>query len=92
MSLQKNFKPRIVSTHRGESMEVLIFNRNWDAYKNGFGDMDGSFWLGNEFVYNITNVKLKLKYPRNILLLFVYSRYAPCPSGKDEDLSVDLYS
>ncbi|XP_071789740.1 uncharacterized protein [Asterias amurensis] len=33
---------------------VLNFNRGWDEYKDGFGDMSGSFWLGNEKVRQLT--------------------------------------
>ncbi|XP_055929093.1 angiopoietin-4-like [Argiope bruennichi] len=31
------------------------FNRNWDHYKNGFGDVSsGDFWLGNEILHLLT--------------------------------------
>lgn len=31
------------------------FFRNWNSYKNGFGDLMGSFWLGNDKVHVISN-------------------------------------
>ena len=33
----------------------LQFNKTWDEYKNGFGDVTGEFWLGLEKLYRITN-------------------------------------
>ncbi|TDG44737.1 hypothetical protein AWZ03_008878 [Drosophila navojoa] len=31
------------------------FNRDWADYKNGFGEPNKEFWLGNENIYMLTN-------------------------------------
>lgn len=28
--------------------------RSWEEYKNGFGEMDAEFWLGNDNLHYIT--------------------------------------
>ncbi|XP_076109032.1 uncharacterized protein LOC143077029 [Mytilus galloprovincialis] len=30
------------------------FYRGWEAYKNGFGDLEAEFWLGNEQIHSLT--------------------------------------
>ena len=35
---------------------LVIFDKNWVEYKNGFGNMEYDFWLGNEFMYNVTKL------------------------------------
>ena len=41
------------------------FNRNWTDYRNGFGNIDvnGEYWLGNEFVHQYTSM-----YETNLIL------------------------
>ncbi|GBL86719.1 Techylectin-5A, partial [Araneus ventricosus] len=31
------------------------FNKKWKEYKEGFGNMQREFWLGNDHIYAITN-------------------------------------
>ena len=32
----------------------VSFERSWDEYAAGFGDVDGNFWLGLEAIHNLT--------------------------------------
>ena len=39
------------------------YDRDWDAYKQGFGDADGEYWLGNEYLHYLTNSRAyKLRF------------------------------
>ena len=35
---------------------TATFNKNWNEYKNGFGDAKYNFWLANEFLYQETTL------------------------------------
>ena len=35
---------------------LVPFNKKWDEYKDGFGQLEYDFWLGNEFMYNATKL------------------------------------
>ncbi|KAK5604224.1 hypothetical protein CRENBAI_020989 [Crenichthys baileyi] len=37
------------------------FDRTWDEYKNGFGDVAGDHWLGNEYLYQLTRGPARYK-------------------------------
>ena len=34
---------------------TVDFYRGWKEYRNGFGDLQAEFWLGNEKIHQITN-------------------------------------
>jgi len=33
-----------------------FFNRNWNSYREGFGDVSGNYWIGNEHLHQITQL------------------------------------
>ena len=36
------------------------FARDWATYKQGFGDLERNFWLGNDFIHRLTLIKREL--------------------------------
>ena len=41
------------------------FYRGWEEYKNGFGDVRGEFWLGNEKIHQLTEIPSQLRVEIN---------------------------
>ena len=33
---------------------AVNFNRSWEDYKNGFGSVNGEYWLGNKFIHQLS--------------------------------------
>ena len=52
-----------------EEASKLIANRSWQEYKEGFGDLKTSFWLGLDKIHKLTstqrNVELKISMKLN---------------------------
>ena len=40
---------------------TVNFHRNWEDYVNGFGDLDGEFWIGLENMHELTKQALELQ-------------------------------
>ncbi|XP_071789678.1 fibrinogen-like protein 1 [Asterias amurensis] len=49
-----NKKGWIVFQRRRRVDGALNFTRSWAEYRDGFGDKEGSFWLGNEILRRLT--------------------------------------
>jgi len=32
------------------------FNRDWNSYREGFGDASGNYWIGNEHLHRMTQL------------------------------------
>ena len=79
---------------------TVDFNRVWNEYKNGFGDMNGNFWLGLEKLHKlaapgkgaILRVDVKhMKYPNELK----YAKYNTFEISNEADgyrLQIDGYS
>ncbi|KAG7159297.1 ficolin-1-like 6 [Homarus americanus] len=52
-----------VLLNRDKKMKQENFNRNWNDYRDGFGNVIGEFWLGNEMLSTLTqnrNYRLRM--------------------------------
>ena len=74
------------------------FYRNWEAYKVGFGNLTGEFWLGNENLHRLLSVKSRYEL-RVDLGDFddntAYAKYNHFLVGSENDnyvLTVERYS
>ena len=51
-----------VIQRRNASLGRVNFVRDWKNYENGFGDLDGEYWIGLNNIYELTNQqRMKLR-------------------------------
>ncbi|VDI12928.1 Hypothetical predicted protein [Mytilus galloprovincialis] len=85
----------IVIQRRSE--RKVKFERTWNEYENGFGEVAGEHWLGNKYIHLLTNtVKFELrlnmetKYGKDIYA--VYKSFKLGDAASQYQLTVNDYS
>lgn len=53
-SYDKNGSAWTVIQQRNNMSVSENFNRSWNDYKHGFGNLSGEFWYGNDFIHRLT--------------------------------------
>eukprot|EP00794_Sanderia_malayensis_P015366 gene15366-16943_t len=75
------------------------FNRNWQAYKDGFGQLDGNFWLGLDKIHRLTrawsstlriDLENATRYSYNARYA-IYNRFVVASERENYRLSVSRY-
>ena len=72
------------------------FYRGWDEYKNGFGDVRGEYWLGNEKIHQLTEIPSQLRVEISTTSsgnkYAKYSNFTITNEATNYTLFVDFYS
>ncbi|XP_053387297.1 uncharacterized protein LOC123543147 [Mercenaria mercenaria] len=73
------------------------FYRNWNEYKNGFGDLNGEFWLGNEHLSILTatgdhELRIDMEDFEGNKAYAKYSKFKVYPEEDKYKLEVSGYS
>ena len=72
------------------------FYRDWNEYKNGFGDVRGEYWLGNEKIHQLTEIPSQLRVEINTTSSGIryakYSNFTITNEATNYTLFVDSYS
>ena len=72
------------------------FYRGWDEYKQGFGDVRGEFWLGNEKIHQLTEIpsqlRVEIKTKNNGNKYAKYGNFTVTNEASNYTLFVGFYS
>ena len=53
----------------------VLFNRNWDAYRRGFGDVSQDYWIGLDAIHELCNEVCEFRLFRLRVRTFVFMNY-----------------
>ena len=72
------------------------FYRGWEEYNNGFGDIRGEFWLGNEKIHQLTEIpsqlRVEIKTKSDVDKYAKYSTFTVANEASNYTLFVGFYS
>ncbi|XP_045187762.2 techylectin-5A-like [Mercenaria mercenaria] len=73
------------------------FHKTWTEYKNGFGAVDGNYWLGNDNIATLTGlgnytIRFDLYDQSNVHTYAVYSTFSITDESQKYRLTVSGYS
>ena len=73
------------------------FYRNWESSRQGFGDLSGEFWLGNDNLHRLTaqgeyRLRVNLGDFNGNTAYAVYDTFRVAGASYDYRLTVDNYS
>ncbi|XP_041374873.1 ficolin-2-like isoform X2 [Gigantopelta aegis] len=73
------------------------FYRTWNEYKNGFGDVNREFWLGNEIIHQITSrtvyeLRIELEDFEGNSRYAIYSTFSLGSEAENYTLHIGSYS
>ncbi|KAF8788042.1 Techylectin-5B like protein [Argiope bruennichi] len=86
-----------VIQRRGKFPPQQDFYQNWQKYKTGFGNITGEFWLGNDYIYALTNqgpckIRFDLEDAKGNRRFAVYKNFRIEDESSDYMLHVSGYS
>ncbi|KAG5273388.1 hypothetical protein AALO_G00150800 [Alosa alosa] len=75
----------------------ISFNRSWNEYKRGFGQLDGEFWLGNDLIHLLTKgkemaLRIQLEDIEGLKAHATYDRFSVASELERYRLTVGHYS
>ncbi|XP_072050636.1 ryncolin-1-like [Amphiura filiformis] len=75
---------------------TVNFFRDWNSYKQGFGDRDSEFWLGNDSIFAITNqgtyeLRVDMEANNGNSAYALYSEFLIGDENANYKLTVDGY-
>ena len=77
----------------------LNFDRTWEHYKNGFGDLKSEFWIGLDNIYRLTNQKwqpmvmqIVIEFNNNIKMYATYDNFRIDDESKNYTIHVGRFT